>query len=120
MENIIEIKGLDFAIRIVNLYKYLQNTHKEYVLSKQILRSGTSIGANISEAQYGQSKADFSSKMNMALKETNETKYWLTLLYKTEYISDEQYNSLMNDTHEIISILMSICKTSNSNKENRQ
>jgi len=116
MNNIIETKSLEFAVRIVNLYKYLIENHKEYVLSKQTLRSGTSIGANVSEAQYAQSKADFVAKINIALKESNETKYWLTLLHKTEYINGEQYDSLLNDINELISILMTICKTSNSNK----
>ena len=84
MENVIEIKSFDFAVRIVNLYKYLTNEKKEFVLSKQLLRSGTSIGANISEAQQAQSRADFLSKLEIALKEASETKYWLRLLYATE------------------------------------
>lgn len=80
-------KSFDFAVRIVNLYKYLTNEQKEYVLSKQLLRCGTNIGANISEAQRAQSKADFISKMSIALKEANETLYWLKLLYKTDYLN---------------------------------
>ena len=79
MENIIEIKSFDFAVRIVNLYKYLTDIKKEYVLSKQLLRSGTSIGANVAEAEQAQSRPDFVSKMNIALKETSETKYWIKL-----------------------------------------
>ena len=86
-ENIIVDKSFDFAVRIVNLNKYLNNEQKEYVLSKQLLRSGTSIGANVSEAERAQSKADFISKMSIALKEANETNYWLKLLYKTDYLS---------------------------------
>ena len=86
-ENIIVDKSFDFAVRIVNLNKYLYNEQKEYVLSKQLLRSGTSIGANVSEAERAQSKADFISKMSIALKEANETNYWLKLLYKTDYLS---------------------------------
>ena len=86
-ENIIVDKSFDFAVRIVNSNKYLNNEQKEYVLSKQLLRSGTSIGANVSEAERAQSKADFISKMSIALKEANETNYWLKLLYKTDYLS---------------------------------
>ena len=105
-------KSFDFAVRIVNIYKYLVKEHKEYILSKQLLRSGTSIGANISEAQRGQSKADFVAKMSIALKEANETQYWLRLLYRTDYLSKEQYQSLNADIMELLSILTAICKTS--------
>lgn len=115
-DNISAQKSLDFAVRIVNLYKYLTENHKEYVLSKQLLRSGTSIGANIAEAQRGQSKADFIAKMSVALKEANETDYWIELLYKTDYLNKAQYDSLKLDVTELISILMAICKTSNLNK----
>ena len=80
-------------------------------MSKQLLRCGTSIGANIVEAQRGQSKADFRAKMSIALKEANETDYWIRLLYKTEYINDTQYESLIADIQEILSILIAICKT---------
>ena len=86
---------------------------KEYVLSKQILRSGTSIGANVSEAQKGQSIADFNAKMNIALKEANETEYWLRLLYRTDYISESEFESIEKDAKEIIAILVSICKKTN-------
>ena len=92
-ENIIVDKSFDFAVRIVNLNKYLNNEQKEYVLSKQLLRSGTSIGANVSEAERAQSKADFISKMSIALKEANETNYWLKLLYKTDYLNKSQYDT---------------------------
>ena len=109
-------KSLEFAVRIVNLYKYLTAEHKEYVMSKQLLRCGTSIGANIAEAQRGQSKADFISKMSIALKEANETHYWLKLLYRTEYLSKTQFESLETDITEILSLLMAICKTANLNK----
>ncbi len=115
-ENIIIDKSFDFAVRIVNLNKYLNNEQKEYVLSKQLLRSGTSIGANVSEAERAQSKADFISKMSIALKEANETNYWLKLLYKTDYLNKSQYDSINTDINELISILIAICKTSNSNK----
>lgn len=113
MDNPIKEKSFKFAIRIVNLYKYLCNEKQEYILSKQLLRSGTSIGANVSEAQRGQSKPDFVSKMNIALKEANETDYWLRLLYETNYLDENQFKSLYKDIDEIISILMSICKTTN-------
>lgn len=114
--NISVDKSFSFAVQIVNLYKFLVEERKEYVLSKQLLRSGTSIGANVSEAQRGQSKADFISKMSIALKEANETNYWLRLLYTTEYITKPQYDKAINDVNELISILIAICKTSNSNK----
>ena len=90
--------------------------HKEYVLSKQFLRSGTSIGANVAEAQRGQSHADFLAKMSIALKEANETYYWLRLLYRTEYLSQIQFSSMEQDIRELLSILTAICKTANSNK----
>ncbi|MCQ4022427.1 four helix bundle protein [Ruminococcus sp. zg-924] len=115
-DNIIENKSFDFAVRIVNLYKHLTTQYKEYVLSKQLLRCGTSVGANVSEAQRAQSKPDFISKMSIALKEANESYYWIKLLYKTNYIDKTQFESLQSDIIEIISILMKICKTSNSNK----
>ena len=110
-ENIIENKTFDFAVRIVNLYKFLTTDKKEYVLSKQLLRCGTSIGANVSEAECGQSKADFAAKMNIALKEANEAIYWLRLLHKTEYLSDSEFSSVYSDITEITAILTAICKT---------
>ena len=114
--NVIVEKSFDFAVRIVNLRKYLTREHKEFVLSKQLLRSGTSIGANVSEAQRGQSKADFTAKMSIALKEASETEYWIKLLYRTEYLSKEQYDSLNGDVQELIGLLMAICRTSNLTK----
>lgn len=102
MYNAIEEKSFDFAVRIVNLYKYLTSEKKEYVLSNQLLRSGTSIGANVAEAERGQSRPDFNSKMNNALKEANESFYWLRLLYRTEYLSEKEFSSLENDVNEII------------------
>lgn len=110
-ESIIEIKSFQFAIRIVNLNKYLVNVKKEYVISKQLLKSGTSIGANVSEAEQGQSAADFHSKMCIALKEANETYYWLRLLYATEYIDEKEFCSMENDVKELIALATSICKT---------
>ena len=96
-DNQILIDSKSFAIRIIRLYKYLSDIKKEFVLSKQILRSGTSIGANISESVFAQSRMDFVSKMSISLKEASETKYWLDLLYETEYISQEQYDSVSDD-----------------------
>ena len=100
----------------MNLHKYLHREHKEFVLAKQLLRSGTSIGANVSEAQHGQSKADFTAKMSIALKEASESEYWIKLLYRTEYLSKEQYDSLNTDVQELIGLLMAICRTSNLTK----
>ncbi len=114
--NISVDKSFSFAVQIVNLYKFLIEERKEYVLSKQLLRCGTSIGANISEAQRGHSKADFVFKMSIALKEANETHYWLKLLYETEYITKAQFDKASTDVNELISILIAICKTSNLNK----
>jgi four helix bundle protein len=115
-QNPVVDKSFKFAVRIVNLHKHMIREYKEYVLSKQILRCGTSIGANIAEAQRGQSKADFAAKMSIALKEASETEYWLRLLYKTEYLSKEQYSSLSADIQELISLLMAICRTANITK----
>ena len=115
-DNVIVEKSFEFAVRIVNLYKYLVNEHKEYTMSRQLLRCGTSIGANVSEAQRGQSKADFTAKMNIALKEANETLYWIKLLYRTDYLSKTQYDSIHADAEVILSLLVSICKTSGSGK----
>lgn len=89
---------------------------KEYILTKQLMRSGTSIGANVAEAQRAQSKADFIAKMSIALKEANETCYWLKLLYRTDYLNEKQFESLNHDIQELIGLLMAICKTANQNK----
>lgn len=110
-ENVIEVKSFDFAVRAVKLYRHLTEEKKEYILSKQLLRCGTSIGANVSEAQRGQSKADFYAKMSIALKEANETDYWLRLLYKTDYLTEQEYNSIGKDINELISLLVSITKS---------
>ncbi len=115
MNNIIEEKSFEFAVRIVNLYKYLTNDKKEFILAKQLMRSGASIGANVAEAERAQSKAEFISKISIALKEANETAYWLKLLYRTTYIDIKQFESMDNDLDEIISILVAICNTSKSN-----
>ena len=113
MDNIIENRSFEYAVRIIRLYQYLTNEKKEYVLSKQILRCGTSIGANVAEAQKGQSRADFNAKMNIALKEANETHYWLRLLHRTDYINDKEFASMESEIREIISILAAICKATN-------
>ena len=112
-DNVIVDKSFDFAVRIVNLSKYLVEQQKEYVLSKQLLRSGTSIGANVFEAQREQTKADFTAKMCIALKEANETDYWLKLLHRTEYLTEAQYTSIYEDMQEILGILTAICRTTN-------
>ena len=109
-ENVIMEKSFAFSVRIVNLYKYLTQEKKEYVISKQVYRSGTSIGANIAEAQRAQSTADFVSKMKIAQKEANETQYWLKLLHETMYISTKQFESIHGDLLEILKILTAICK----------
>lgn len=116
MNSIIENKSFEFAIRTVNLYKHLITEKKEYVMSKQLLKSGTSIGANVSEGEQGQSKADFHSKMCIALKEANETYYWLRLLFATEYLTEKEYLSMETDIKEIIALLTSICKTTQQNQ----
>ncbi|MBR5634980.1 MAG: four helix bundle protein [Prevotella sp.] len=111
MESITERKSFEFSIRIVNLYKYLTTEKKEYVMSKQLIRSGTSVGANISEAQFGQSKADFGTKMQIALKEAYETRYWIRLLKETEYLTEQETQSILLDCEELINMLASTCKT---------
>ena len=112
IENVIEIKSFDFAVRIVNLYKYLTAFKKEYVLSKQLLRSGTSVGANVAEAEQAQSRPDFVSKMNIALKETSETKYWIKLLKATDFLSEKESSSLLSDCVKLEKLLVSIIKSS--------
>ena len=114
-ENIVKDKSLNFAIRIVNLYKYLVTEKRETVMSKQLLRCGTSIGANIREAEQAQSRADFLNKQNIALKEANETEYWLELLMKTEYITPKEYESINADCTELNKLLISIIKSTKLN-----
>lgn len=115
-ENVIKNKSFDFALRVVKLYQYLCDTKKEFVMSKQILRSGTSIGANVRESEYAQSKADFIHKTSISLKECNETEYWLELLHKSGYLDDNIYASLKIDCEEILKILTAIVKTSKNIK----
>ena len=109
--NIISEKSIEFSIRLIKLYKILIDDKKEFILSKQLLRSGTAIGALIREAEHAQSKADFLNKMNIALKEANETDYWLELLFQSEYLNETQFQSLKNDIIEINKILASIIIT---------
>ena len=109
-ENIIKSKSFAFSVRIVNLHRYLSQSKNEYVISKQIYKSGTSIGANVAEAQRAQSTADFVSKMKIALKEADETQYWLQLLHETQYLTDVEFNSIHGDLVEILKILTAICK----------
>ena len=108
-------KSKEFAIRIVKLYKYLRDDKREFILSKQLLRSGTSIGANFSEALYGVSRSDFLAKVFISLKECAETRYWLELLYKTDYLTDIEFTSIDNDCTELMKLLTSIVKTTREN-----
>ena len=110
--NVIKDKSFGFAIRIVRLYQYLTSDKKEYVLSKQLLRCGTSIGANINEALQGFTKKDFIYKLSIALKEATETQYWLALLFNTNYLAEKEFKSLEKDIVEIIKLLTSIIKSS--------
>ena len=115
-EIVIANLSIDFALRIVNLYKYLCNEKAEYTMSKQLLRCGTSIGANIAESEHCQSKADFISKLYVSLKEANETKYWITLLTKAEYLTDVEYESIMKDLRIIIGTLVNTIKKTKENQ----
>jgi four helix bundle protein len=114
-ENIVMNKSYAFALRIIKLYKHLITEQKEYVLSKQVLRSGTAIGALVKEAEHAQSKADFINKMNIALKEANETEYWLMLLKDSDYLDEKSFTSIHLDSSEMIKLLASIVKTSKQN-----
>jgi four helix bundle protein len=111
-DNVVVNKSRVFAIRIIRLYQYLLSEKKEYILSKQVLRSGTSIGANVKEAIQGQSKKDFIAKMQISLKEASETEYWLDLLHETDYLENNQYISINNDCVELIKLMTSIIKQS--------
>ncbi len=110
-ENLIKQKSFDFAIRIVKLYQYLQNGKKEYVLSKQLLRSGTSVGAMVREAEYSESKLDFIHKLAIAQKEINESLYWIELLKCTNYLNEKEFISINDDAVEIIKMITSIIKS---------
>ena len=112
MDNVVKAKSFAFAIRIVKLEKYLRNSKKEYVLSRQVLKAGTSIGANVAEAEYAISRREFVAKMYIALKECAETIYWIELLNAGDYITSKEYVSLLKDCVELRKILSSITKTS--------
>ena len=121
-DNVIVIKSKAFALRIIKLYQYLCQEKKEFVLSKQVLRSGTSIGANVKEAICGQSKADFYAKLSIAYKEASETEYWLELLHESGYLDDTSFESIYRDSKELLKLLASITKTqktSNSDIANK-
>ncbi|UUV18845.1 four helix bundle protein [Fusobacteria bacterium ZRK30] len=113
--SIVYDKSFKFAIRIVKLYKHLKETKKEYIMSKQLMRCGTSIGANVSEGIEAQSKKDFISKLSIALKEANESRYWINLMKATDYLDEKEEKSLIIDLEEIIKLLVSIIKTSKEN-----
>ncbi len=117
MSNPVKEKSFNFSIRIVKLYKYLTEEKSEYILSKQLLKSGTSIGANVSESQAAQSNSDFVSKMHIAFKEALETKYWIELLVATDYLTKEQGFSMLKDCEELANLLASIIKTSKTKNE---
>lgn len=111
-ENVVSDKSYAFALRIIKAYKFLSSEHREFILSKQLLRSGTAIGALVKEAEHAQSKADFINKMNIALKEANETEYWLMLLKDSNYIDEKSFQSISEENKELIRLLISIVKTS--------
>lgn len=115
-KNVIKEKSYSLALRIVKLHQYLSTEKREFVLSKQLLRSGTSIGAMVREAEHAESKADFIHKLNIGLKEANESLYWLELLKDSEYISNLEYDSLNKDATEVLKLLVSIIKTSKQKK----
>ena len=115
-ESILLEKSFKFALRVIKLSRYLQREHKEYILSKQIIRSGTSIGALIREAQYAQSKADFLHKLTIALKEANETKYWLQLLIESDYIDTKMFESIEPEAEELLKLLIASTKTIKKNQ----
>lgn len=115
-DNIVQIKSYAFAVRVVKACQYLNNEKKEFVLSKQLLRSGTSIGANIEEAIGGQSDKDFFAKLTIAYKEARESHYWVRLLKDTDYLNQEEANSLINDVEELMRIIGSIQKTTRENR----
>lgn len=119
-KSIVQEKADAFAVRVVKAYKYITNEKREYVMSKQLYRSGTSVQANIAEAQYAQSHKDFINKMSIALKEANESRRWIGLLHKTEYINDREYKSIYDDVNEIVMILISIIRKGKNNNGNNE
>lgn len=110
-DNIIKDKSIKFAIRVVRLYKYLKEDKNEYILSKQLVKSGTSVGANVSEAQRAQSSADFAAKMYIALKEAEESSYWILLLKEADFLTEKEFDSIDTDCEELIKLLTSITKS---------
>lgn len=115
MENVVKEKSFRFAVRVVKLCEFLRSTKNEHIITKQLLRCGTSIGANIAESRYAQSRPDFVSKLSIAMKEAAETDYWLRLLYETKYLTQRQFASLMYDCDELEKLLASIIKTTKTN-----
>ena len=115
MEQTVERKSFLFAVRIVKLSKHLNTAKKEYVLSRQLLRAGTSIGANVAESQQAQSRPDFIAKLSIALKETTETKYWIRLLNSTDYLMESEFTSLIADCNELEKLLVTILRTTKQN-----
>jgi four helix bundle protein len=113
-ESILKIKSFDFAVRIIKLYKFLKKQHSEYELSNQLLRSGTSIGALIREAEHAESRKDYSHKLSIGLKEANESIYWLELLHATDYINKRMFDSMINDSTELLKMLIASVKTTKS------
>jgi four helix bundle protein len=116
-ENTVKYKSYAFALRIIKAYKFLSSEQREFVLSKQMLRSGTAVGALIREAEHAESKADFIHKMSIALKEANETEYWLLLLHDSEFIDTKSFSSIIKDCQELIKMLVSIIKSSKENNK---
>lgn len=112
--SILKVKSFDFAVRIIKLYKFLKKQHSEYELSNQLLRSGTSVGALIREAEHAESRKDFSHKLSISLKEANESIYWLELLYATEYINKRMFDSMLKDATELLKMLIASVKTTKS------
>ena len=118
--NVVKIKSYAFAVRMIRMYKHLSQEKREFVLSKQVLRSGTSIGANVEEAAAAISKIDFSSKISIAYKEARETSYWLRLLYDTGYIDKKSFDSIFKDVEDICKLLFTILKSSGRIRSNEQ
>jgi four helix bundle protein len=114
-ENVVKIKSFAFALRIVKMYQFLSGQKKEFVMSKQLLRSGTAVGALVREAEHAESPADFIHKMAIALKEANETEYWIELLFQSNYLDENSFNSIKSDLLEILKLLTSIIKTTKQN-----
>ena len=119
-DNVVKDKSYAFALRVIKAYQFISEKKREFVLSKQMLRSGTAIGALVREAEHAQSKADFINKMNIALKEANETEYWLMLLKDSEYIDEKSFTSIHQDCAEVVKLLITIVKTTKTNLKNNQ